>query len=86
MWGTLSHFQIFSPKSMQQELTIGKLNFRTISAKSSFLSLTWDCPAAKWLQTKHRLVVWNSMRMATAPLFPVAPPMPVFTVSTATSL
>lgn len=77
---------MFISKNKRQELTIGKLNFRAISTKSSFLSLTCDCPAAKWLQTKQRLVVWNSIRIATAPLFPVAPPIPVFTVSTATSL
>ena len=31
-------------------------------------------------------VLWYMNRIATAPLFPVAPPSPVFTQSTATSL
>lgn len=35
---------------------------------------------------KQKLLLWNWKRMPTAPLFPAFPPMPVFTVSMATSL
>lgn len=57
---TLLELKGFNPsflKEFEHLLTIGKLSLRAISAKSSFLSLTCDCPAAKWLQTKQRLDV-----------------------------
>lgn len=68
------------------QITIGNANFLVISAKSAFLSVTCDCPAAKCAQTKHIDVALYTNLIATAPLFPVAPPKPVFTESTATSL
>ena len=66
--------------------TPGNVSFCAISWKSLFLSLTCDWPAAKWEHTKQSDVLWYMNRTAIPPLLPVAPPSPVFTLSSATSL
>jgi hypothetical protein len=48
------------------------------------ISSTW--PAAKCEQTKQTEVAKYRKRMATVPLFPVAPPIPVLTLSMETSV
>lgn len=67
-------------------LTRGNMILVDNSAKSSFLSFTPDWPAAKWAHTKHMDELYNMNRIAMAPLLPAAPPKPVFTLATATSL
>jgi len=60
--------------------------FFQISAKSWFRSIMRVWWAAKWEHTKHKEEAWRRKWMATAPLLPAFPDMPVFTVLTATSL
>ena len=60
--------------------------FLTASPKSLFLSVTAFCPAAKCEQTKQTEEPKYRKRMATVPLLPVAPPIPVLTLSIETSV
>jgi hypothetical protein len=66
--------------------TPGNTILLQMSAKSWFRSTTLVWWAAKWEHTKHRDVEWSRKRMATPPLLPVVPDIPVFTDLTATSL